>query len=142
MACTMDVGERDCIHPADKETVGQRLAYLALAKTYGRKGFEYSGPVLKAMTVEGSIVKLTFDHAENGLTTFGKELTNFTVAGENKRFVKATAFITGEGITLFSPTVEKPVAVRYAFEDFVVGELFNTEGLPASSFRTDEWEVE
>jgi sialate O-acetylesterase len=142
MACTMDVGERDCIHPADKETVGQRLAYLALAKTYGRKGFEYSGPVLKAMTVEGSIVKLTFDHAENGLTTFGKELTNFTVAGENKRFVKATAFITGEGITLFSPAVEKPVAVRYAFEDFVVGELFNTEGLPASSFRTDEWEVE
>ena len=142
MACTMDVGEKHNIHPAAKEEVGERLAYLALAKTYGRKGFEYSGPVLKEMTVDGSIVKLTFDHAKNGLTTFGKELVNFTVAGENKRFYKATAFITRDGITLFSPSVQKPVAVRYAFEDFVVGELFNTEGLPASSFRTDDWEME
>jgi sialate O-acetylesterase len=142
MACTMDVGEKHNIHPAAKEEVGERLAYLALAKTYGRKGFEYSGPVLKEMTVDGSIVKLTFDHAKNGLTTFGKELENFMVAGENKRFHKATAFITGDGITLFSPSVQKPVAVRYAFEDFVVGELFNTEGLPASSFRTDDWEME
>jgi sialate O-acetylesterase len=94
------------------------------------------------MNVEGSVVKLTFDHAKNGLTTFGKELKNFTVAGENKRFVPAQAFITRQGITLFSPLVEKPVAVRYAFNDFVEGELYNTEGLPASSFRTDDWEME
>jgi sialate O-acetylesterase len=92
--------------------------------------------------VEGSLVKLTFDHAKNGLTTFGKELKNFEVAGENKRFYPATASITGEGISLSSPAVVKPVAVRYAFRDFVVGELYNLEGLPASSFRTDDWEME
>jgi sialate O-acetylesterase len=122
--------------------VGDRLAYLALAKTYGLKGFEYSGPVLKEMKVEGSLVKLTFDHAGHGLTTFGKELKNFEVAGENKRFYPATASITGGGISLSSPAVEKPVAVRYAFKDFVVGELYNIEGLPASSFRTDDWEIQ
>ncbi len=142
MACTMDAGEEYCIHPADKKVVGDRLAYLALVKTYGLKGIEYSGPVLKEMKVEGSLVKLTFDHAKNGLTTFGKELKNFEVAGENKRFYPATASITGEGISLSSPAVVKPVAVRYAFRDFVVGELYNIEGLPASSFRTDDWEME
>ena len=139
MACTMDVGEKSNIHPADKKAVGDRLAYLALAKTYGKKGFEYSGPVLKEMLIEGPVVKLTFDHAKNGLTTFGKELVNLKMAGENQRFYPATATITSKGITLVSPQVEKPVAVRYAFDDYVVGELFNTEGLPASSFRTDDW---
>ena len=74
--------------------------------------------------------------------TFGKELVNFKIAGENKRFYPATAVITRDGITVVSPQVEKPIAVRYAFDDFVVGELFNTEGLPASSFRTDDWEME
>jgi len=139
MACIMDAGEKDCIHPANKKAAGERLALLALAKTYGKKGFEYSGPILKEMKVVGSLVFLTFEHAQNGLTTFGKELVNFKVAGENKVFVAAKAAITNAGITLFAPSVAKPVAVRYAFEDFVTGELFNTEGLPASSFRTDTW---
>lgn len=137
----MDVGEKDCIHPADKKAAGDHLAYLALANTYGKKGIEYSGPVLKEMTVDGSLVKISFDHANNGLTTFGESLENFEVAGENKRFFPAHAFITSEGVTtVLSERVQKPVAVRYAFKDFVVGELFNTEGLPASSFRTDDWE--
>ncbi len=140
MACLMDVGEATCIHPANKQIGSERLASLALVKTYGKKGFEYSGPVLKEMTVEGIMVKLTFDHAANGLTTFGKNLSNFKIAGENKRFYPAQATITGSGISLVSPMVEKPVAVRYAFDDFVVGELFNTEGFPVSSFRTDDWE--
>ena len=141
MACIMDTGEEFCIHPAHKEAAGERLAYLALAKTYGQEGIEYSGPVLKEMKIDGSVVKLKFDHANNGLTTFGKSLDHFTIAGENQRFVPANAAITREGITVFSPQLEKPVAVRYAFDDFVVGELFNTEGLPASSFRTDDWEM-
>ena len=141
MVSLMDVGEEFCIHPADKEVVGERLAYLALANTYGIKGFEWSGPVLKEMTVDGSIAKLTFDHATHGLTSYGKELEHFEIAGENQRFFPAKAFITGEGINVYSPSVGKPVAVRYAFKDFVVGDLFNTEGLPASSFRTDDWEI-
>lgn len=139
MACIMDAGEETCIHPANKKAAGDRLAYLALAKTYGLGGFEYSGPVMKGMSIEGGLIKLTFDHAENGLTSYGKELMNFSVAGKNKVFVPAKAFITRQGVTVYSPSVEEPVAVRYAFENFVIGDLFNSEGLPASSFRTDNW---
>ncbi len=142
MACLMDAGEKNCIHPANKEVAGERLAFLALAKTYKKDGIACRGPVLKEMKVDGSLVNLTFNHAEQGLTTFGKPLKNFKIAGENKRFHQAEAVITRNGITLSSPYVSKPVAVRYAFEDFVVGELYNIAGLPASSFRTDNWEAE
>lgn len=140
MACIMDTGEKNNVHPTNKKVVGDRLAYLALGKTYNKKGFAYYAPVLKEMNIEGSNIYLTFDYANNGLTSLGRELQNFKVAGENKRFYPAKAVISKQGITLFSPYVEKPMAVRYAFEDFVVGDLFNTEGLPASSFRTDNWE--
>jgi sialate O-acetylesterase len=142
MACIMDLGEKENIHPADKKTGSERLALLALKKTYGKAGFACSGPTFKNMTVEGAVVKLTFTDAENGLTSFGKELSCFEVAGANKRFMPAKAFITDEGVTLMCPYVTDPVAVRYAFKDFIVGDLFNTEGLPASSFRTDEWPAE
>lgn len=140
MACLMDVGEKECVHPADKQAGGERLAYLALAKTYQRQGFAYSGPVLKKLTVEGNLVYLTFNHAANGLTTFRKKLENFQLSGANRRFYPAEGFITDKGILLYSRWVGNPVAVRYAFDDFVVGELYNAEGLPASSFRSDDWE--
>jgi sialate O-acetylesterase len=139
MASIMDVGEKDCIHPANKKAAGDRLAYLALTKTYGKGGFAGMSPVLKEMTITGSLVKLTFNNAVNGLTSFGKGLSCFEVAGASKRFYPAEAFIQGGGITLFCPSVAEPVAVRYAFKDFVTGDLFNTEGIPASSFRTDNW---
>lgn len=142
MACIMDCGEKDIIHPSDKAAAGDRLAYLALIRTYGKKGFACDGPVLKEMKVEGNQVKLTFDNAINGLTSFGKELSCFEVASSNKRFFPAKAFITGTGITVFSPSVNEPVSVRYAFKDFITGDLFNTEGLPASSFRTDTWDIQ
>jgi len=142
MACIMDLGEQYVIHPADKRTGSERLAYVALAKTYGKSGSASSGPVLKDMTVEGQVVKLTFNNTANGLTTFGKELSCFEIAGSNKRFYPARAFITPGGVTLICPFVNEPVAVRYAFKDFIVGDLFNTEGLPASSFRTDNWPAE
>ncbi len=139
MACIMDYGEKDCIHPANKKVVGDRLAFQALVKTYGKKGIACDGPLLKNMNIEGNMIKLTFDNAENGLTSFGKGLRCFEIAGANKRFYPAEAFISNSGITLFSPFVAEPVAVRYAFKDFITGDLFNTEGLPASSFRTDDW---
>lgn len=140
MASIMDIGEKDCIHPAAKETGSKRLALLALAQTYGIKGINCQSPVLKEMKVTEGVVKLTFDNATMGLTSFGKELSCFEVAGENKRFFPARAFISGDGIILYSPQVAKPVAVRYAFKDFIVGDLFSTDGLPVSSFRTDDWE--
>ena len=142
MACIMDLGEKDCIHPAAKETGSKRLALLALSQTYGIKGITCQSPVLKEMKVTEGIVKLTFDNAPIGLTSYGKELACFEVAGANKRFYPAKAFITGTGITLISPSVSEPVAVRYAFKDFIVGDLFSTEGLPVSSFRTDDWDPE
>jgi sialate O-acetylesterase len=139
MACIMDIGEKDCIHPANKEAGSKRLALLALAQTYGIKGIACQSPVLKEMKVAEGVVKLTFDYAPMGLTSYGKELANFEVAGANKRFFPAKAFITGTGVTVFTPLVSEPVAVRYAFKDFVVGDLFSTDGLPVSSFRTDDW---
>jgi sialate O-acetylesterase len=142
MACIMDLGEKDNIHPADKKTGSERLALLALTNTYGKSGFASSGPTLKDMTIEGQVVKLTFNNASNGLTSFGKELSCFEIAGADKRFSPANASITDEGITLMSPDVSVPVAVRYAFSDFIIGDLFNIEGLPASSFRTDNWPAE
>lgn len=140
MVSIMDLGEKDCIHPANKKTGSDRLAFLALTKTYGKTGFAGMSPVLKEMTVSGQVVKLTFNNAANGLTSYGKELTCFEVAGSNKRFYPATATISGSSVTIFCPVVSTPVAVRYAFKDFIVGDLFNTEGFPASSFRTDNWE--
>ena len=142
MASVMDCGEKDNIHPSNKKAAGERLAHLALVKTYGMKGFECEGPVLKDMKVEGSLVKLTFDNAANGIVSVGKELSCFEVAGVNKRFFPAKAFVTNAGITLFSPSVNDPVSVRYAFKDFIIGDLFNTEGFPASSFRTDTLKIQ
>lgn len=140
MACIMDTGEKDIIHPSNKKAAGDRLAYQALAKTYGIKGIACDGPALKEMKIEGNEVMLTFDNAPNGIMSLGKQLFCFEVAGKNKRFYPATAFVTNAGVTLVSPNVAQPVAVRYAFKDFIVGDLFNNEGIPASSFRTDDWD--
>lgn len=150
MACIMDIGEKDFIHPANKKAGADRLAFLALAQTYGQKGIACKSPAMKEMKIADGLVKLTFDNAPNGLTSYNKELSCFEIAGSNKRFFPARAFITGYGatvnlplgVTVMSPLVPEPVAVRYAFKDFVVGDLFSTEGIPVSSFRSDDWEPE
>lgn len=139
MACIMDLGEKYCIHPSDKETGSKRLALLALSKTYGIKGIACQSPVLKEMKISKEVVKLTFENAPNGLTTFGKELVGFEIADSDKQFFPAKAIITETGITLFAEKISEPVAVRYAFRNFIKGTLFSTEGLPVSSFRTDDW---
>ena len=139
MAVTLDIGEENMIHPANKEAVGKRLALLALANTYSLKGFGYASPLYKSMSVKDSVATLSFDNVANGLTSFSKEMNTFEIAGADKVFYPARAKINGSSVSLSSPKVSAPVAVRYAFKDFVVGDLFNTEGLPASSFRTDDW---
>ncbi len=139
MACALDVGEQTNIHPAHKETVSKRLAYLALSETYGIKGFNPYSPVFKEMTIQNDTVRLTFDKAPTGLTSFGKELSLFEIAGVDKVFYPAKATIIANGIVVKSELVPQPVAVRYAFKNFVVGDLFGTNGLPVSSFRTDDW---
>ncbi|XHR92852.1 sialate O-acetylesterase [Mucilaginibacter sp. UC70_90] len=139
MAVLLDVGEQATIHPPRKEPVGTRLAYLALAQTYGIKGFDYASPLYKEITVDGNRATIRFEYAENGLTSFNKPIQNFEVAGKDKMFYPAQAMISGSVIIVSSPLVKEPVAVRYAFKDFVVGDLFGTNGLPVSSFRTDDW---
>ena len=137
MAVVMDIGEENSIHPANKETGGKRLALLALANTYGLKGFGFASPLYKSIAINGSIATISFDNASNGLTSFGKELSSFEIAGANNAFYPAKAVISGSSVSVSSPMVKEPVAVRYAFKDFIVGDLFNTEGLPASSFTTE-----
>lgn len=143
MAVTLDIGECKNIHPSKKNTVGKRLAYWALAKDYQFSEIGYSGPIYKEMKIIGEKIKLHFEFAENGLTSFGEDLSGFEIAGEDKIFYSATAKIQkNKTINVWANEVKKPVAVRYAFKNCVKGTLFNTEGLPASSFRTDNWNEE
>ena len=139
MAVLMDVGEKNNIHPAQKRKGGERLALLALANTYGQKGFEFSSPEFEAMEIKGSNVVVAFANAPNGITSYGKEVRGFEIAGENKVFYPATAVLRRKSVLLSSPQVENPLAVRYLFKDFAEAELFSTGGLPVSSFRTDDW---
>ncbi|MBD1424189.1 sialate O-acetylesterase [Sphingobacterium arenae] len=139
MAVTMDIGEENCIHPAHKQEVSQRLAYWALADTYGYKGIQYSGPIYKSMDVVGNKAKIHFDYAPGGVCSFNKELKHFEIAGEDQVFHPAVANIQKGSLTVYSEVVSKPVAVRYAWKSYADGSLFNVFGLPASSFRTDNW---
>ena len=141
MAVTLDVGEEFQIHPSRKKEIGQRLAFLALAKTYGLTGFEHESPQYERMEIEGDKAIIHFSNQFMGLTSYGKELTLFEIAGENKVFVQAKAYIDEEKSTVVvsSHLVSEPKAVRYAFKNFVIAELFGTGGLPVSSFRTDDW---
>lgn len=141
MAVLLDLGEPYQIHPPRKREVGERLGMLALSKTYGVKGLESESPQYDSMVVEGEKAIIYFKNQFNGLTSYGKPLEEFEMAGENKVFLKAEAFIDGEKgtVVVSCKLVEKPVAVRYAFRNFVKAELFGTGGLPVSSFRTDDW---
>lgn len=145
MAVILDIGSKDKIHPPEKGLVGRRLAYWALNKTYGVNSITCRGPEYRSMKVKEGNVILKFDYANGGLSTFGKDLTGFEVAGENKIFYKANAVIEIEKgtwesvIRVWSEKVPHPVAVRYGFTNYIEGSLYNIQGLPASSFRTDDW---
>ena len=140
MAVTLDIGNPQNIHPGNKADVGERLALWALAKTYSKKN-NYSGPLYKSMKIQKDIIALTFDYAKSGLAI--KELNgenNFLVAGKDKIFKKAKVRIEKNRLIVFSDEVKSPIAVRYAFTNTSEATLFNKDGLPASSFRTDDWE--
>jgi sialate O-acetylesterase len=150
MAVIIDIGEADDIHPKNKQDVGKRLALWALAKTYG-KPLVYSGPIYKSMKVEGDKIILQFDYVGGGLVARlprgssvgqaggGEPLKGFAIAGADRKFVLADARMEADGIVVSSGEVSEPVAVRYAWADNPVCNLYNKEGLPASPFRTDDW---
>lgn len=135
MAVTIDCGDADDIHPADKQPVGARLALAARAVAYGEK-IEYSGPVFDSMTVEGATAVLRFTHA-GGLMARDGDLKGFTIAGVDKVFHPAQAAIQGDTVVVRAEGVSQPVAVRYGWANVPEGNLFNASGLPASPFRTD-----
>lgn len=139
MAVTTDIGNPIDIHPRNKQMVGRRLALWALAKNYGRKDIVYSGPLYGSMQKQGDKIRIFFDHTGSGLFSLGGNLKHFTIAGENKEFVEATAEIDNNTVVVSSPDVKKPLSVRYAWTNTAVGNLYNFEMLPASPFRTDDW---
>ncbi len=141
MAVTVDIGERYDIHPRNKQEVGRRLSLWALAKTYGREGIVYSGPLYSSMVVEGNKIRIWFDHTADGLmSSDGGSLTWFAIAGNDRNFVEAKAEIDGDTILVWSDEVSSPQAVRFAWDKIASPNLVNSAGLPASPFRTDNWD--
>ncbi len=139
MAVTMDIGDAKNIHPANKKDVGHRLALWAMAKTYGRD-LEYSGPICRSWIVRDGSIELSFDHAENGLVLKeGVKGNGFQIAGPDKVFKDAVVRIRGQRLEVSNADIRQPLAVRYAFENTPEATLFNSAGLPAPSFRTDDW---
>lgn len=137
MAVTLDIGDPDNVHPADKETVGARLALAARALAYGEK-VEYSGPLFRQATPEGESMRVWFDHTANGLAAKGDGLQGFEIAGEDSRFVSATARIDGRTVVVSSSRVPEPMYVRYGWANAPVVNLYNSEGLPASPFTSED----
>jgi sialate O-acetylesterase len=137
MAVTIDVGNPNDIHPTDKATVGHRLALAARALNYGERDLEFSGPMFRQATTEGSSIRAWFDHAK-GLAAKGGEVTSVEIAGPDGKFVPAKAMVEGETIVASSPDVPNPVAVRYGWASNPQCNLFNSDGLPASPFTSEK----
>jgi sialate O-acetylesterase len=143
MAVTMDIaGDINDIHPKNKLDVGKRLALWALTKTYGLDVGSFSGPVYKDYKIDKKNVSLEFIYADGGMKIFPTVRNNFMIAGADKVFYPATVKVHGNKLIVASKKVKHPLAVRYAFLNTSVATLFNGAGLPASSFRMDNWDVE
>lgn len=142
MATTIDVGQSNDIHPHRKKDVGNRLALVAQNIVYGDSNVICYGPKYESMKIENGKIQLSFNTFGSAMQFKGNtQITNFAIAGEDKKFVWAHAKIENGKITVWSAVVPNPVAVRYAWADNPENGqlLFNAEGLPASPFRTDTW---
>lgn len=138
LAVTIDTGDPDSLHPKDKQPVGDRLAFCALAKYYGQP-VAYSGPSLQSVKRQRHSIRLRFAHTDGGLVVKGEKLEEFSIAGEDHKWYWANARIKGDTVLVSSPSVPHPKEVRYAWQSNPAATLFNGEGLPAAPFRTDDW---
>ena len=162
LACIIDLGEAEDVHPVRKKEVGDRLALLALANDYGRKVVS-SGPTFESYKIGHGNIRVRFSSVADGLIavpsgTFSEarygadamdydlvkraergEVTGFQIAGADKVWHWASAVIDGDEVIVSSPEVSHPFAVRYGWADNPVCNLFNSAGLPAYPFRTDDW---
>lgn len=131
-----DPNDMNNVHPKNKQEIARRLVLAAEAIAYGKK-LEYSGPIYDKMEVNGNNIKLHFKHTGSGLMAKDGDLKGFAIAGDDKKFVWATAKLDGNTVVVSSPDVAKPAAVRYGFGNNPPTSLYNKENLPASPFRTD-----
>lgn len=137
MVVIHDIGERDDIHPRNKSDVGKRLALAAKQLAY-HENIVFSGPVYKSIEISGNRVFVSFDHIGTGLLCSGDQLNTFMISTDGKNFVAAEAKIVGKQVVVWNDTITKPIAVRYAWADSPDGaNLYNKEGLPASSFKSN-----
>ena len=139
LVTTMDVAESD-VHYKNKQPIGERTMKAALNLAYG-KDIEYCGPTYKSFKIDGDKAILEFSHLGTGLTQKGDTLKGFVMAGADKKFYFADAKIIKNNVIVTCKDVLQPVAVRYGWADFPAVNLFNKEGIPASPFRTDDWNV-
>lgn len=139
MAVLLDAGSEKGIHPAQKHMAGERLAFLALNKTYGIEGVSGDSPYYKSMEVQGDTAIISFERAPMWLNARDGESHLFTICGDDHVFYPAKAWIVRSKVHVKSEHVPHPVAVRYAFTNYAEGDLFGGNGLPVSSFRTDDY---
>jgi len=143
MCVTTDVGNPTDVHPTNKQTVGKRLAALALKGVY-QKELVCSGPTFKSMEINGKQIVLSFDNIGSGLYTPDKYgyIKGFEIAGKDQVFYYAKAYIKGNSVIVYNDTIENPIAVHFGWiGDASDNNLFNNEGFPAVPFRTDQWKT-
>jgi len=140
---TIDIGAETTIHPPEKRTVANRLAFLALSDTYGLKAVKGAAPILSGSAVNGDTITVRMINTGFGLSDYGKGLKGFEIAGSDRKFYEAhAAIIRGSkdgAIAVWSERVSHPVAVRYCFRNYTYGNLYNSYGIAALPFRTDAW---
>ncbi len=135
MAVSLDIGVADNVHPPDKQTVGHRLALAARDVAYGEH-VEDSGPLFRQAVPEGTGMRVWFDHS-GGLVAKGGALTGFEIAGDDHKFIAASARIDNDEVVVTSPEIKTPRYVRYAWANFSTANLYNSAGLPASTFSSE-----
>jgi sialate O-acetylesterase len=140
MACIIDIGEANDIHPTNKKEVGRRLALNANKLVY-KQDIVASGPIYKSYRKDGNRIRISFTNIGSGISTRegAGEVTGFAIAGKDQQFQWAKATIEGHEVVVYCDKVSDPLAVRYAWADNPECNLMNSAGLPAIPFRTDDW---
>ena len=135
MAVSSDKGDEWNVHPIYKQEIGERLARIALNKSYGMSDITPSGPMFKGVTFEGSAAYPTFEYGEGLQSSDGGEIIGFEVAGEDKLFYPAKAKVKNGKLKVWSKEVKSPKYIRYGWQAYTEANLVNQDGLPASTFK-------
>lgn len=144
MVTTCDIGEYGTIHPSHKKEVGQRLAYLAMQHDYGFDSIVADPPTFKSVEFKDGKAHVKFNVDRLNLSPMGADITGFEMAGADRIFHPAVGRLNSKDCSIVDVTcseVAEPVAVRYCFRNWCVGNLYNNYGIPAAPFRTDDWDI-